>query len=341
MRKILLIGCGGNDNFGDEAMFKEIYKKLSSKGFDITAAYYDFDVKKIKKRYTGVNFIKLVSLPRKLRLLKKIISQKCAIDYDALYIAGGGNLTSLYTGHIENIYFLVNSFRKQNKYVEFRPQSVGPFFGKTKSIDKLYVEKIVNMADEFYVRENVSYEYLKKISKNVKLSCDDAWNIEVIKPENFDVSILENKKLVGISIRPFRTESHYLVKWFDALVDKLIINGYTPFFISICYNEESRECQDNHFLKSTIKNKGIFIEDIIDVKRLQSENIKYFISLCEKCIGLSYHFSVFSLSLNVKLVSLYWEDYYRTKNLGLHEAFGNIENVINPLKIEVKEVIDL
>ncbi|WP_062351731.1 polysaccharide pyruvyl transferase family protein [Bacillus kwashiorkori] len=345
MEKVLLISCAGYDNFGDEAMFKEIYKDLKSRGKSITVAYYSFDLKKTKERHPNVNFIKLKDLPRRLGSIRKpfmdITSQIYAAQYDALYITGAGNLTSLYTKHIENIYFLVSAFKKKNKYIEFRPQSVGPFFGSKKSIDESYVKEIVKIADKFYVRDYISYEYIKETSENVKLSNDEAWDLEIIKPKEFNPSILENKKLVGVSIRPFRTEKEYLIKWFKALVDELNSKGYTPFFIPICYNEQSPEYQDNYFLKTIIGEKGIFLEDLIDINSLEPENIKYFVNMCQKCIGLSYHFNVFSLSLGKRVISLYYEDYYKVKNLGLQKAFGNTENVVNPLKVKVKEVIDL
>lgn len=342
MKKVLLISGTGNDNFGDEAMFKEIYKQLSSEGYDITVAYFNFDLVKTKRRYPDVNFIKLPKLPTKLGILNRafisFMYKKYANLYDALYITGSGNYTSIYSAHIERSYFLVNEFKRKGKYVEFRPQSVGPFHGNRKAKDEYYVRRIIELSDKFFVRDYVSYEYARKISENVKLTNDEAWNLEIIKPKGFDDSLLKNEKLIGLSIRPFRAESDHLVQWFNTLVDSLLKEGYKPFFIPISYNEMRPEYQDNHFLKSTIKDKGIFLEDIIDVKTLHPENIKYFISLCEKCVGLSYHFNVFSLSQDKRIISLYYEDYYKVKNLGLQKAFGDIKNVVNPINTEVNEM---
>lgn len=346
LKRILVIGIGGYNNFGDEAMFVELSRKIQQESeVEITAAYYNYDITKAKKRFPNINFIKLRSIHRRFGLFRKIFmdisSRFYAKKYDCIYFPGGGNLTSLYSGYIEDAYLLVKYFSKENKNIIFRPQSVGPFNGTSQNKDEMFVKQIANLSNEFYVREYFSYEYMKNINKGVKLLHDDAWDIKEIKPENFLEDELKNKKLVGLSIRPFNVENNYLENWFEELVDNLVNNGYTPFFIPICYNEDSPEYQDNYFLKSIIKDKGIFLEDIIDIKSLGPGNIKYFVSLCEKCIGLSYHFNVFSLSLNKKVVSLYYEDYYKIKNVGLQKAFGDVNNVVNPLDTEVEEVINL
>lgn len=347
MKKVLLIGCGGYDNFGDEAMFRELCRiiKNQESEAEITAAYYNCDTEKLAIKYPNIGFKKLRSLHTRMGIIRNIFMnlsfRSYANNYDYLYIPGGGNLTSLYPTYVKDIHLLVKCFKRKGKYIEFRPQSLGPFFGESKDIDQISVKDIINKSNEFSVREQFSYVYAKELSKKVKLLHDDAWDIEIRKPDqDFDNS-LENKKLIGLSVRPFNIQSDFLFTWFKDLVEELCTRGYTPFFIPISYNNENLEYRDNYFLKSVIKDKGIFLEDIVDIKTLEPENIKFFISICEKCIGLSYHFNVFSLSLGKKVVSLYYEDYYKIKNLGLQEAFGDPKNVINPINTNVNQVISL
>ncbi len=314
--KTLLVAIVGTDNFGDEAMFKAIYRKLLSRGEEIVVATYNVD--EAKRRFPNVNFIKIPILSKHQYLLGLMGKNVLSIDisrFDSLYISGGGNLNSLYPLHVFNIYLMVREFRKKRKYVEFRPQSVGPFFGRTKPILEFLIKRIVKFSDKFYVREQASYEYLAKKNLKIELHRDDAWEI----PADSSIS-LPDGKYVGLCIRPWKRQEDLLREYMKELVKEIEKLNYIPLFIPIAYGG-SESYIDNAFLKGIVP--GIFLDDLIEMDSLTPETIKGIIGRCCFTIGMSYHFNVFSLSQGVPSAAIYLDEYYKIKNLGLYKAFGN------------------
>ena len=316
--KAFLIAVVGSDNFGDEAMFKVAYRQLVSKGYNITVGTYN--IERASERFPDVSFLKLPKL-------SKIDTYRClfgghvkTIDiskYDALYVAGGGNLNSIYFNHVCLLWSLVVRFKKLGKYVEFRPQSVGPFYGrKAKHVQRM-VDEIVRRADKFYVRELISYNYLSQRGLKVELVRDDAWEIPAADIE------LPVENFVALSIRPWSNEEN-LRKYFKKLTDTIIHVGYKILFVPIAYGGKKRY-HDNSFLKGFIE--GYFLEDIVNIQKLTPEVIKGIIKKCEFAIGMSYHFNVFALSCGKPSAAVYTDEYYRIKNLGLYEAWGSKDAV--------------
>jgi polysaccharide pyruvyl transferase WcaK-like protein len=330
--KILLIAIVGSKNFGDEAMFKAIYKSLIDRGHSVTVATYE--VEEAKKRFPDVKFIKIPTTSLKNLVIELSGFSTLGLDisaFDALYISGGGNLNSLYPFHVVNIFSMVREFRKKGKYVEFRPQSVGPFYGKTRILIEHLVNKIVKMSDVFYVRELLSYEYLRKKHQNVKLSKADAWYI----PTDGSVFLLRGR-YVGLCVRPWKDEE-VLIDYVARLVSYLKERGYEPLFIPIAYGG-TRKYIDNEFLKGKVY--GTFLSDIVEIENLTPEMIKGVIAKCCFTIGMSYHFNIFSLSTGVPSAAVYMEDYYRIKNLGVYKAFGNPELVFKIPDTSPKHLVD-
>ncbi|MDK2839659.1 MAG: hypothetical protein PWQ83_1224 [Thermosipho sp. (in: thermotogales)] len=310
---VLLIAVAGTKNFGDEAMFKYIYKFLKKEGHQIIVGTYK--TKEAKERFPDIEFLKLPILTKK-DIIKGILGINILnfnIEaYDALYVAGAGALNSLYFNHVFILWSLVKQFKKKGKYVEFRPQSIGPFFGKTKFFTEKMVLDIVRLSDKFFVREKISYDYLKSKKLDPILEKDDAWGLEA---QDVD---LDFGKFVGLSVRPWKGED--IKDYFINLTSSLKERGYNILFIPIAYGGNSRYV-DNAFLKGVVN--GYFLEDFIDIEKATPEIIKGVIKKCEYTIGMSYHFNVFSLSLGKKAAAIYNDEYYKIKNLGLYEAWGN------------------
>jgi polysaccharide pyruvyl transferase WcaK-like protein len=316
--KVLLIAVVGNDNFGDEAMFKSAYRLLRNGDHDVTVATYK--VSRAKERFPEIHFVSLPSLSR-IDIYKCLLGMPMRFldesQYEALYVAGSGGLNSMYFGHVCLLWSIVKFFKKSKKYVEFRPQSVGPFFGKYKWWAERMVVDIVNNADKFYVREMVSYRYLTKKKLNVELVRDDAWNIDTFELE------LPIQNYVAISIRPW-VEDGVLRDYFLKLEKLIIREGYNVLYVPIAFSGANRYI-DNSFLKGVAK--GAFLEDFVDISNATPEMIKGVIANSKFTIGMSYHFNVFALSLGKPSAAVYADEYYRIKNVGLYEAWGSKDAV--------------
>lgn len=334
---VLLVAVTGSKNFGDEAMFISIYKALERRRFNVDVLTPN--VEQSMMRFKNIKFIPIPRFSkwavRKSLYLNVDLPLSDMFDkYEALYVSGGGNLNSFYSSHVAFLSSIVSLFKRVGKYVEFRPQSIGPFMGNLGFLVRKKVIKIAKRADRFYVRERESAKLLNKYGVTFNEAFDDAWNLS---PETVNIDI-PGKKLVGLCIRPWKIKESYLRIYFSKLIELFDKNGVTPFFIPIAYGGRS-EYIDNIFLKKSLAGtRAVFLEDLVDVEKMTPANIKWLIGRCNVCLGLSYHFNVFALSQNIPSIGLYYEDYYKIKNKGLYEMLGIQDRVLNPIETNVDEL---
>lgn len=340
--KYLIFSTIGNDNFGDESMATNyINKNIGWDNLDLISYYEDV----VREKYPSINakniFSNLIYKNKLKRILfmvsvilcpgissKKINLQRHISEYDGFIMCGGGNLNNKYINTLIHIYLVSYLFKKNKKKVNFRPQSIGPFDGKKGFYCNILMKRILKLSDEFILRESVSYELAKKMCKDhfkLKLEVDDAWtlNIEEIDKDilinnKFKETIENDSKKIGISIRPWNKKDEYLNK-ISKVVTMALELGYEVYFIPIAYGG-GKQYIDNSFIKEKYSNnsKVYFIEEQIVLKKSKSENIKWIISKMDKCIGLSYHFNVYSKALLKDTIALYSDKYYYIKNQGLY-----------------------
>nr|BCB22795.1 polysaccharide pyruvyl transferase family protein [Erysipelothrix tonsillarum] len=348
---ILLIASGGNDNFGDESMMNYIIDKYRESGDDVTVGYFNKKKEVFERRYK-YPYIEIKAITNRVPLslhISKIMYRKYAKDFDKLVICGGGNISTIYPNYVKNILAIASVFEFKKKKVELRPQSIGPFNGKFERKNISQLKKLITISDVFLIRDEASYDLVdslfdNSVSKRTTLIEDDAWWLESKNPKIDTIDkVLEENKLVCLSIRPFKLDTgeqkDRIVNWFVELDKKLIELGYTPIYIPISYISNNDEYQDNMFLKGKVSEKSIFLNDLCEVSSLRPENIKFLVSKCKLSIGLSYHFNVFSISQNIPTISLYYDEYYKIKNGGLLSFKGNLDNLLNPLVNDVDEVM--
>lgn len=355
----LIISTVGNGNFGDESMFISYLDKfvLNKCEFEVYTPFIEPALTKYSNyvfcdpfKKLGFSKIKILLLTvyelffcscvkadRYLRLNRDIN------DYTFLTFIGAGNLNSHYFSSVFNFFILTKIFKQHHKKVYFRPQSIGPFLGIKGLITKMMVNKMIKFSDEFLVREQMSMEVCKKMrsSKFVKLQIDDAWDISYHEIADCKLKqiLLENSKKLGICVRNWDNTEKFENYIID-LVQNAVKQNYNIFFIPIAYMGANRYI-DNNFLRDKIiqSNYIFFINDFIDLNNVLPQNIKWIISKMDACIGLSYHFNVFSNSLRIKSVALYTDNYYYIKNNGLYRLLNNEGNVINPYYFNPEKIL--
>lgn len=343
--KYLVFSTIGNENFGDESMATNyIEKNLKWEKVDIVSYYKNadnflkcnniinpfLDIKFNTRKERILTYLKVLICPN--LLCKKIESNIDVKKYEKFVMCGGGNLNSIYLGTIINIYLICYLFNKNKIRIEFRPQSIGPFNGFKGIFAKYLMREILKFSDKFLVRETESYKIAKNLinTDKVKLQIDDAWGLDsiCIKDERINKIINKKTKKLAISIRPWNKKRQYIEN-IKKLVFIAIENNYEIYFIPIAIGGKKNYI-DNSFIKEHLKSeKGIyFLEDYLDLKKVRAGNIKWIISKMDRCIGLSYHFNVYSKDLNKKSIALYSDEYYYIKNYGLYSLLEDSKSVI-------------
>lgn len=357
--KYLVFSTIGNKNYGDESMATNyIEKNLGWKNIDLIT-YYDKNVSKwitntniinpfeniiFDNKFKKMIFMSTVIINPK-KYIKKLKIDQSLKEYKSFTMIGGGNLNAKYVDTLINIYLLSLIFYKNNKEIYFRPQSVGPFKGLKGFYGKIILKRILKMSTEFLVRENQSHTICKKImnSEKIKLKIDDAWSLDIkeLKNEKLNEILNNNKKKIAISVRPWNKKDLYIEK-FEMVVNESIKRGYEVYFVPIAFGGDNSYI-DNSFLKNKFKNKEniYFIEDYINLNKIFSSNIKYIISKMDVCIGLSYHFNVYSQSLDKKTLAIYSDEYYYIKNFGLYSILDKCRDVIDIEKLNIYDLENL
>ncbi len=174
MKKALISGYIGFDNFGDEAIFLALSNHLKSLGYSVCALCNN--KKEIKKRYN----IKTYGYKKPLQILKGILSCDCLIS-------GGGSLLQNKTSNFSLLYYLSIIF-----LAKFCFKKVYIFSQGIEKINGKFFENLTKFAlkisDFVSVRDLNSLEYLKQLNISATLTSDPIYSLiqdmEIEKDKN-------------------------------------------------------------------------------------------------------------------------------------------------------------
>lgn len=358
--KKLIFSTIGNNNYGDESMvINYIDKEIKDiKNVEIISIHSE----NIKEKYTNLRIynplegiqprnkkqklIMIIKVYLNIILNLNLFKGRLVLDneiemYESFTMSGGGNLNSEYIDMVMQMYIISDLFKRENKKVYYRPQSIGPFNGIRGIFTKFIMKKIIQISDEFLVREDESYKQAINISKNnkiIKKQIDDAWSLDIIENDLLNDIVNNSSKKVAICIRPW-IENDIFTEKIKELIKIFRAENYKVLFVPIAHNSNIRY-SDNIFLKEHYKNDKeiIFIDDIINLDITSPKEIKYILSKVDCGIGLSYHFNVYMTSMNKPCIGLYCNDYYYIKNKGFYDFVNLTENLID---IKSKDVLEI
>jgi polysaccharide pyruvyl transferase WcaK-like protein len=213
--KVFLLGDIGRDkkslyHVGDEAMFLSNLECYQSKViFEISASSRSISHQNLKINefldiyiLNPLQFIKLLIQAVLFKYLKINLFPNffkptviALSNSDVLHVSGGGNINSLWSGHVYYRSLMIFIAKLFNKKIILTSQTIGPI---TKTSHKLILCWILNMANYIGVRDKeFSFNELKKLSVSKKIihfNFDDAllWkNIKgVSKHMNLNIGFL-------------------------------------------------------------------------------------------------------------------------------------------------------
>lgn len=184
MKKILVSGYVGFNNFGDEAIFYALSRHLKELGFDVSVLCNN--IKEVKEKYE----VNAYYFKSPIQILKAILN--CNI-----LISGGGSLLQNKTSNFSLFYYLfIILFAKLFfKKVIIFAQGIEPIVGKFPEFITKTILKFVNFIT---VRDNNSKKLLKSWNINSTLVSDPAYSLVQ------DREIEENKKGLIVQLRNYR-----------------------------------------------------------------------------------------------------------------------------------------
>ena len=212
MKKTLIIGYFGFDNFGDEALLHCLVKDLIKAGFkreNITALSNNTTLTLTKHNITSINRWSFIEVFNKL------------IENNIVIFTGGlfQDVTSFQSFiYYSLILFIAKITRKQ---IVFYGIGLGPF---KRKITGLLFNYIVKNIPFISTRDQISASLLHSSEKPI-VSCDPVWSIEVDEKVQKKISSVNwNLPILGVSMKLNPSLKQGLI---NIISDKLVkvVNG--------------------------------------------------------------------------------------------------------------------
>jgi len=278
MKKILISGYYGFDNFGDEAILGVLIDYL--KGRDVTVL--SSNPSKTSALY---NVKSIYSFDTEQ--IMKDISQ-----YDVL-ISGGGSLLQNVTSMNSLLYYcgLINIMKAMKKDVIIFAQGIGPINGFWGN---LLAKSALKNCKHVSVRDEKSLELLKKWKIDAELVCDPIFNLSL-------PSYPKTRK-IGIQLRKYHTLTDEL---FDELVKQIAFN-FTDREIELISFQDSEDVGISEVFYNKMKKK-FPTTNINIIKGLSNNQIIERVSQYDYLIAMRFHACLLGLKYGIKTMAISYD----------------------------------
>lgn len=278
MKKILISGYYGFDNFGDEAILGVLINHL--RGNDITVLSSNPE-----KTGRTHNVNSLNSFNPKL-----IVERLPKFD---MLISGGGSLLQNVTSNKSLFYYcgLINIMASLKKDVVIFAQGIGPvkgFWGK------LIVKSALKKCKYISVRDVKSQELLKSWGIESNLVCDPIFDLNVPTPKR--------TRKVGIQLRKFASLTDEL---FDEIIKQVALKFSDREIELICFQDSEDEGISRVFLNKLKKKNPTINANII--KNLTNKEVIEKVSEYDYLIGMRFHACLLGLKYGIKTLAISYD----------------------------------
>ncbi len=278
MKKILISGYYGFDNFGDEAILGVLINHL--RGNDITVLSSNPEK---TGRTHNVNSLNSFNPQLIVERLPK---------FDML-ISGGGSLLQNVTSNKSLFYYcgLINIMASLKKDVVIFAQGIGPvkgFWGK------LIVKSALKKCKYISVRDVKSQELLKSWGIESNLVCDPIFDLNVPTPKR--------TRKVGIQLRKFASLTDEL---FDEIIKQVALKFSDREIELICFQDSEDEGISKVFLNKLKKKNPTINANII--KNLTNKEVIEKVSEYDYLIGMRFHACLLGLKYGIKTLAISYD----------------------------------
>lgn len=278
MKKILISGYYGFDNFGDEAILGVLINHL--RGNDIIVLSSNPE-----KTGRTHNVNSLNSFNPKL-----IVERLPKFD---MLISGGGSLLQNVTSNKSLFYYcgLINIMASLKKDVVIFAQGIGPvkgFWGK------LIVKSALKKCKYISVRDVKSQELLKSWGIESNLVCDPIFDLNLPTPKR--------TRKVGIQLRKFASLTDEL---FDEIIKQVALKFSDREIELICFQDSEDEGISKVFLNKLKKKNPTINANII--KNLTNKEVIEKVSEYDYLIGMRFHACLLGLKYGIKTLAISYD----------------------------------
>ena len=321
MGRILLFGAAFHDNLGDDLILNCVDLTLTQNNIERS-----YVVPLTKKLYirpeqyeetTVPMFTKYKNKGKKIVEILHFLWEKQAFGKYNAFVFYGGGYTNQDFGlkNLIDIYILAKKARKNGLKVYFTGQTVGPCNNKFYCA---LLKKIYKQANIVFVREQFSFDYLRKVDIKSRLVADD---VLLIYPYvNYEIEkrrVIFNYKVYGDSQKEkSKIFEMYRRMAFNCAEDSIIT--VMPFRSSL----DSQEYIANRELYNYLQQAGISVEFNVETSL---EGLLKVFTEAKIVVGSAYHSVVLGKICGATVYTTYYDEYYKMK-IGGFLGFYNEEN---------------
>lgn len=313
MKKILISGYYGFDNFGDDAILHVLVSELK-KHLNVPRITVISNNPAKTSRIYDVNSVHRFNLKEIIKRIKT-----CNV-----FISGGGSLLQDTTSFQSLLYYLILIFLAKyfGKKTIIFAQGIGPI---STIFGRFLTRTVLAKVDLISVRDKESQLFLKRLGVNSVLATDPAWCLEISTEE---LLVKVEKINIGVQLRGWKSLTNKNV---NIIAD----------IISEKFNDEKNcinliSLQDTHDLEIMQRLKNILLK-----KHLKSE-VKIFSSLTmnqsinllgtlDYLLGMRFHACLIAAIFNVPTLALSYDPKVTSLALEAKMPFVNI-NALNKNK---------
>lgn len=256
--------------------------------------------------------------------------------FDALHVAGGGNLTEAFYGHLLGRSCLMLAFAEQRKRVILTGQQLGPF---TSYLSRSGLARALRKASFVGLREPAdSWKFCQEAHLEpgrFEVMGDDSLGLlpahESVVSELLAQHGLHGTNFLAVNVRVARyaaKDRRHLEK-IATLIDRVASDFRMPVLVvPIALDPWDSDVTWGKKLASAMRLANVVV---LKENGLTPGLVKGLLGKAFGAIGVSYHFCTFALSQGVPAVCLYDGDYYSQKARGLCE-FWRDKRLALPLR---------
>lgn len=332
MKKILVSGYIGFNNFGDEAIFLALSKHLKNLGFKVSVLCNNKN--EVQKTYNVLTY----NYKCPFEILK-------AIFLNDILISGGGSLLQNKTSNFSLIYYLFIIFLAKifNKKVVIFAQGIEPIKGK---FFEFITKTVLKMTNFITVRDKKSQNLLNSWNIKSELVSDPAYSLI----ENIEIN-RQNKEGLIVQLRSFQGIDDKFISNLAEIISKYYKNKIKVLSLQNDYDKDiclrfTEKLKQNNIKAEYIPYKGIkeTIEIINNARYMISTRLHGLIistALKTKSFGLIYDEKIKTLCDELDIKNIEIKNYQKNElDLRLDAFFNHNLNEVHPYRPFVWDCID-
>ena len=297
MKKVLVSGYIGFNNFGDEAIFYALSNHLKKNGFEISVLCTN--TKEVQSNYDVDTYF----YKNPITILKAILKN------DILF-SGGGSLLQNKTSNFSLFYYLfvILISKLFFKKVVIFAQGIEPINGK---VNEFVFKNILKLSDFITVRDYNSKLYLEKLKIGSHLVSDPIYSL--LQEQN----ISQNKEGLIIQLRKTKHINDTFIKNLALQISKNFKNKISVLSLQDSYDKEI--CMK---LIEELNTLGV------ESKLISNESISNIIELinnAEFMISTRLHGAIAAHALKTKIFTLNYDEKLKTLTDELNIPCINLE----------------